>query len=429
MAAMNDMQDHPILGQVILGYSPMIDRQRQVVATRLTVFPERPDAQPDMAALLVALAEVWPDEGAGLSLTLRALDGAAPKATAPAAPLAGPPVSLNIAGEGLLQSLLAASPGPQWMIEVPAFMAADPAHAAALRALHDSGHTLLIKGRPVAELPRELLPCFSHSIIDVNEERRTSAPPPFGVRAITTVQAGVRSQVAMEAAFQRGALAALGWPLDDPVLPGKGRVTVPPDLQVIMALINGVDRELPASQLEAMLKRDATLAFRLMRYLNSPAFGLQVEINSFGHALMMLGHHRLKRWLALLLVSASKDAHMKPVMFAALRRGLLMEELVRNSGDAEMRGEMFICGVFSLLDLMLRQPFDELLKTLPVPDRVQQALGSGGGPFMPYLELVRAIENESLFDVRECADRLFMDLAEVNRALLVTLRAARQLDS
>jgi len=37
------MNEHPILGQVVLGYSPMIDRQRTVTATRLTVFPVRPD--------------------------------------------------------------------------------------------------------------------------------------------------------------------------------------------------------------------------------------------------------------------------------------------------------------------------------------------------------------------------------------------------
>ena len=57
------MNEHPILGQVVLGYCPMIDRQRAVTATRLTVFPLRPDAAPDAAALLQALAEVWPADG------------------------------------------------------------------------------------------------------------------------------------------------------------------------------------------------------------------------------------------------------------------------------------------------------------------------------------------------------------------------------
>ena len=182
------------------------------------------------------------------------------------------------------------------------------------------------------------------------------------------------------------------------------------------------------SRLEAILKRDPTLAFRLMRYLNSPAFGLKVEISSFGHALMLLGYQRLKRWLALLLASSSKDANAKPSMYAALRRGLLMEELVRHNGDAELRGEMFICGVFSLLDRLLQQPLDELLSSLPVPERVRQALSGEGGAHLPYLDLVRAIEQESVLEIRECTERLFMGPAEVNRALLAALRAARQLD-
>lgn len=57
-----------------------------------------------------------------------------------------------------------------------------------------------------------------------------------------------------------------------------------------------------------------------------------------------------------------------------------MEELAKISGDDEMRNELFICGVFSLLDRMFRQPFSELLKTIPVPERVFQALADQSGP-------------------------------------------------
>ena len=424
------MQDHPVLGQVALGYSPMIDRQRAVVATRLTVFPERPDALPDAAALLRALDEVWPSSEGGqggqpLNLTLRPLD---PKTVSARPAGVQPPVSLNIAGEALLQAMMAAAPGAHLMLEVPAFMAGDPAHAAVLHALRNAGSVLLIKGRPLSPLAPELLACFSHSIVEAGDERRTATAPAPGVRNVTTVQAGARTVAELEAAFQRGAVAVLGWQFDD-VLPGVGgRHSVPPDVAVVVELINAVDREEPVSRLEAILKRDPTLAFRLMRYLNSPAFGLKVEISSFGHALMLLGYQRLKRWLALLLASSSKDANAKPSMYAALRRGLLMEELVRHNDDAELRGEMFICGVFSLLDRLLQQPLDELLKSLPVPERVRQALSGEGGALLPYLDLVRAIEQESVIDIRECSERLFMGPAEVNRALLVALRAARQLD-
>ncbi len=427
------MFDHPVLGQLVLGYSPIIDRQRAVVATRLTLFPERPDHAPDIAALMQALQEVWPAPASAddLKLTLRPLQPREAAGTRAPAAAALTPVSLNLAGEALLDAVMHAPPLPHLMIEVPAFMATEPAHAAALQALRAAGGVLLIKGRPLVPVAPEVLACFSHALVEAAEERRGAAAPSPGVRQVSTVQAGVRTAADAEAAFQRGAVAVLGWPFDDPMPAAAARGKVATDIQVVMELIQGVDKEEPVQRLEAVLKRDPTLAFRLLRYLNSPAFGLSAEVTSFGHAIMMLGYARLKRWLALLLASSSKGANARPLMYAAVRRGLVMEELGRAQSDAEMRGEMFICGVFSLLDKLLQQPFADLLKSVPVPERVRQTLLAdepAGGPFGPYLELVRAIERESVFDIRECSERLLLGPGEVNRALLAALRQAQQLD-
>jgi EAL and modified HD-GYP domain-containing signal transduction protein len=340
-----------------------------------------------------------------------------------------PPAALNIAGESLLHEVMAAGPGPQLMVEIPAFMVTDPAHEASIRALREAGSVLLIKGRPLKPVPPELLACFSHSIVDVADERRSagSMPPP-GARQVSSVQAGVRTSVEVEAAFQRGAVAVLGWTFDDPAPRPSGRSTVAADVSVVLDLIKGVEREEPVNRLEATIKRDPMLGYRLLRYLNSPAFGLTVEISSFAHAVMLLGYQRLKRWLALLLASSGKDANAKPWMYAAVRRGLLMEELGMKHSDPEMRSEMFICGVFSLLDRLLKQPFAELLHNVPVPERVRLALMGEGGPYQPYLELVHAMENESLVDIRECTERLLLSPLDVNRALLATLRSAGQID-
>ncbi len=428
------MQDHPVLGQVALGYSPMIDRQRAVVSTRLTVFPERPDAQPDALALLQALDEVWPAAGAAggpeLRLSLRTLEGGKPAAAGSARAGAAPkaPLCLNIAGEALLQAVMQAGPGAERMLEVPAFMAADAAQLPVLQRLQAQGVVLLIKGRPLAPLAPEVLACFSHAVLELGDDRRAQVPQPGGGRPVTPVYAGIRSTADAQLAFERGAVAVLGWPHDDPAPAPNSRNAVAADITVVMELIQGVDAEWPVARLEATLKRDPTLAFRLMRYLNSPAFGMSIEINSFGHALMLLGYGRLKRWLVLLLASASKDPKARPVMHAAVRRGLIMEELVRPQGDRDLSGEMFICGVFSLLDRLLQQPFDSLLANVPVPERVQQALRGEGGPHGPYLDLVRAMEAESVFDIRECAEQLFLAPAEVNRALLAALGSARTLD-
>ena len=118
---------------------------------------------------------------------------------------------------------------------------------------------------------------------------------------------------------------------------------------------------------------------------------------------------------------------MRPVMFAAVRRGLFMEELVRSAGDEQMSSEIFICGVFSLLDCMMGQSFEQLLKSIPVPQDVHDALVRGSGRYRPYLDLVRAVEQESLFDIRNAAESLMLSAAEVNRALLRALVTARQL--
>jgi EAL and modified HD-GYP domain-containing signal transduction protein len=92
-----------------------------------------------------------------------------------------------------------------------------------------------------------------------------------------------------------------------------------------------------------------------------------------------------------------------------------------------MRNEAFICGVFSLLDRMMKQSFADLLKSVPVPDAVRQVLVDGQGPYQPLLEVVRAVENESLFDVRDCAERLLLGVGEINRAVLRALAQAAQI--
>jgi EAL and modified HD-GYP domain-containing signal transduction protein len=402
------MTESTFWGDVALGYSPLIDRTRAVTATRLTVFVKSGTIAPSANDLLDAVAETWPSGGSR--------------------------VSLNVMSEALLNQLLLSDPQENFMLEVPSFMAADPDNASAINRLHARGVPLLLQGRSAGEMPTKVAHCFKYSVIDVAEDRRLH-PATISVgqgtaRSHAFVQAGVRSIADMEAAFARGAAGVFGWPIDETVSAGAKptKVVAPPDLQVIVELINRVDKQESIDRLENTLRRDPTLAFKLIRYINSPTFGLRVEISSFRHAIMMLGYQRLKRWLALLLATAGKDANQRPLMFAAVRRGLLMEELARSSGDEEMRNELFICGVFSLLDRMFRQPFGELLRSIPVPERVFQALVEGTGPYQPYFDLVRAVEGESVFDIRNAAEQLMLGIAEVNHAEMRALSGAGQLD-
>ena len=399
------MNSHSVLGQVALCYSPMFDRQRAITALRLTVFPVNPERPPDACGLLAALSPAWP-ESAGRLL-------------------------LNIVGEPWLDGLLHADLPPHLMIELPAFLASDPSRTDALLALHRRGNALLIKGLPLASLAPVLQPCFGYSIIDLATDLATDAcNARHGLPQRPWVLAGVRTFAQADQAFDVGACAVLGWPIDG-VTPARasGARSAQPELAAIVELINRVERQESIDRLEAVMKNDPTLAFRLMRYLNSSALGLSVEITSLRHAILMLGYQPLKRWLALLLATGRSERGLKPVAYAAVRRGLLMEELGRDSGcDDDQRAELFICGVFSLLELLMRQPIADLLFSIPTSQVVRAALLEGQGPYQPYLALVRAIESASFHDIQAAANHLLMALPAVNRALLRALAAARELD-
>ncbi len=384
--------DHAILPGLALGYAPVIDRQRAIAGTRLTLVPLRADARVDHAELLAALGATFPNGGAIIS----------PQ------------------GEALLAALLAQPPAEPSQIEVPAFIAADATHAGAIAALKAAGHTGLLKGLPNEALPAEVGAVFKRVVLEPGQTAPAGMEP---------VCAGIRGAEAIDAAFKAGAHVVIGWPMDGPYEAGGGaKSEIAADLQVIVELMSRVDEGEDVERLEQTLKRDPSLAFKLLRYMNSAAFGLPVEVSSFRHAIMLLGYARLKRWLALLLTTASKDHSMRPIMYAALRRGVLMEELAQGMSEREQRDEMFICGLFSLLDHMLKAPFEKLLQSIPVPERVRQALVDENGPFHPYLELVRAIEAESVFDYRERAEALMLGAGEINACVLRALHKAAQLE-
>jgi len=407
----------PALGQVVLGYCPLIDREYSPVAVRLTVFPEPRTAAPDAPGLLAAVATVWPAPPT-------------PNASGPIAPGPAAPILLNVTSEAWLRSLLACRPPSHVMLEVPAFMAANPAYADDLHSLRSTGSVLVVKGRPVDELPPEVLPCFRYTLVDGDDDpSRRSAETGGPAQRIGSIHVGASTPADVDAAIARGAAAVIGWPLEIGIAAaGPRNAGSGADFAVVTELIQRGDREDPVERLEAVIRKHPQLAFRLIRELNSAAYGLAVEVSTFRHALMMMGYRKLKRWLALMLVSAGRDPALRPAMFAAVRRGLLLEELVRSSADDEMRGEMFLCGVFSLLDRMLGQPFQDLFESVPVPARVQQALVHGSGPCHPHLMLARALELGVRSEILEAANRCLLELEEVNAALLRALAAARELE-
>ena len=392
--------DHPVLDQVVLGASSLFDAKRAPVAAHMTVFPQRPDAPIDTAGLLQVIDVIAPPEGG--------------------------PLMLSVANEAGLRALLAAPTAPHLMIEVPGFMLSDPGLATTLQERVATGLSLVLGGRVPDGAPPHLWSLFRAVTVD-RANIRNPLPAGLGGKPLLRYFVGADGPAMSAGALKAGFSAVVGWPVGDAPGADSKAKPIPVGVTIVVDLMQRVDRQEPAEKLEAVVKNDPTLAFRLMRYLNSPGFGLSVEISSFRHALMILGYQRLKRWLALLVTSAIDDPDMKPLMQIAVRRGLLMEEIARPSGDDALRNELFICGVFSTLDRMIGQPFEQLLKTVPVQESVAKALAHDTGPCAPFLALARAVETESAYDIRECAEALMLSVGDVNRALAKSLVHAHSL--
>lgn len=203
--------------------------------------------------------------------------------------------------------------------------------------------------------------------------------------------------------------------------------TVQPSQATVIQLLNLVRRQADVSEIEEVLKRDPTLSFNLLRFINSSGFGLTVEITSFRHAVMILGLKKLFRWAALLMTSASSGAPAA-LGTTAVIRGRLTELLAAELLPPEEADNAFVVGVFSLLDAMLGMPLDKALDAVALPQSVLDALLRRTGVFAPFLELAEACESGDEAAFARAAEALHLSSRQVNMAHMNALLFADALD-
>ncbi len=202
--------------------------------------------------------------------------------------------------------------------------------------------------------------------------------------------------------------------------------TVRPNQAVIMQLLNLVRNQGSTAEIEDLLKKDPTLSFNLLRFINSAGFGLSVEITSFRHAVMILGLKKLFRWAALLMTT-SRTGGAPAVGQTAVVRGRLMELLAQELLPKEEVDNAFIVGMFSLLDSMLGIPMDLAMESVSLPQSVQDALLRREGVFAPFLELTLACESGDEEVFARASDALHLSNHQVNWAHLQALAWADML--
>jgi c-di-GMP-related signal transduction protein len=205
------------------------------------------------------------------------------------------------------------------------------------------------------------------------------------------------------------------------VLHGYRQQPIPPDQTTLTRLIEAIDADASLDAIERLLSEEPVLAWRFLRYINSPGLGLRSEVESIRRGLMVLGYSVLRTWLAEQQPQATADRNLQPIRTALVMRAHLMERLLDAGEEDNLRREVYLCGLLSQVDLLLGEPLATALAHLPLPERITDALLLHSGPYAPYIEIAAALASPDTHATHALCDAHQIGLEEVNRALLRTL--------
>ena len=403
------------LDDLAFAYEPVWDRSRRICASRLTIHALNPRAT-DIVPLLSALMEGFPPDA--------------------------PPLLLSTDEPHLLLSLLKQAPVRNTWLEVPESLWAKTEALELVLAARRFGHQLLWRGEltrfaPYAARFKGLRGVLELSVEDAVLALQAAAQggefsiPGHVERLESPVLAGhlyvgaSSRKLADHCLDKQKAWGVVGWP-DDELLSADRFKPVGMDQRVMVQIMQAADAEVPIHQLVSLFAQDPVMTYRLLRLVNSAAFGLSHEVASVRHAVMMLGYDKIKSWLQSSYPAASADKSLHPLRHALHMRARLMRGLLDPNSDEELKGEVHLTGTFAHLDQLMKEPLPELLHQLPIPGRIFSTLVRHDGPYVAYLDVANVAASPHRVDqLPAVCERSGFGLDEVNRAVIQMLATAR----
>lgn len=203
-----------------------------------------------------------------------------------------------------------------------------------------------------------------------------------------------------------------------------------PECQVdSLRLLQAVSgKEVDFAAVEELIKHNASLCYRLLRYLNSPLLGLSQPVQSIRHAMSLLGERELVRWIRMATTLVMGQERCSDLVLSSLVRARFCE-LVEPKIE-HGKADLFLLGMLSMMDAILQLPMGVVIEGLPLdPDAKTELLGAKIGhdtPLTPLYQLMLAREEGNWEDVVGYAKKLNVPLSRVNRAYNEAIVWARE---
>jgi c-di-GMP-related signal transduction protein len=197
-----------------------------------------------------------------------------------------------------------------------------------------------------------------------------------------------------------------------------------------MQVLQEVNRaELDFAELEKAVKQDTSLCYTLLNYVNSAYFGLNEPIGSIRHALVLLGEKEVRKWANLILFTFMGFDKPSELIVTSLIRAKLCESIGIEIGMEDRASELFLMGMFSMLDVLMGRPMIDILNAIHLSRDVEEALLYGSNIYGRVFQAVVSYEMGSWEDFSQHAGKLGVEETAVPDLYLQAVEWAETVSS
>jgi EAL and modified HD-GYP domain-containing signal transduction protein len=192
----------------------------------------------------------------------------------------------------------------------------------------------------------------------------------------------------------------------------------------ILQLVTQPDPDL--RELEEIIRNETSLSYKLLRYLNSPLFGFRGEIKSIRHTLTLLGLSEIRKWISLVTLAGMASDKPEELVVNSLVRANFCESISSRVGMRDRNADLFLMGLFSMMDAILDRPMDEVLSEITLSPDIKTALLLGRNRFRDVFDLVVDYEKGEWAKLSTLAAELDLAEPEIPELYLKSVESARE---
>ena len=327
----------------------------------------------------------------------------------------GKPAFINFTRSTLLKDCAFLLPRESTVIELLETVRPEPAVLEACRRAKDAGYRIALDdfdNHVDNEALIDLADIIKVDFLATSEQEQWELAQRFRARGISLCAEKVETWEVAQRAAEMGYVYFQGYFFGQPlILTGRD---IPASKLHYLNLLREMHRpELQFIEIEELIRQDLSLAYKLLRYLNSAAFGFRREIGSVRQAVAQLGEQGMRKWVTLIALVQISDGCPTELLNRTLVRAGMCESIAISIGLGSKAEDLYLLGIFSCLDAILGRSLSEVLDELSVTSDIRAALLGEDGVLSDIFKCTLAYENGNWEKVRECASKLRMEEAKL----------------